>query len=137
MQRIELNPRQLIPAFIRYQQNSFYNESEKNQAIRYLEWCVGDYIRNTDPAIHNYLLSLYAKLDDDGPLLNFLDRSGKEPIYDMKYALRLSTQENKKRACVTIYSIMGLFEEAVELALSVCNVDKFVHFLKFICCRSI
>lgn len=39
--------------------------------------------------------------------------------YDLKYALRLCTKYNKKRACVLIYSQMGLFEEAVDLALTV------------------
>jgi hypothetical protein len=37
----------------------------------------------------------------------------------MKYALRLCMQEGKKRACVAIYSAMSLYEEAVELALTV------------------
>lgn len=37
-------------------------------------------MRNRDPAIHNYLLSLYAKLPDDGPLLHFLEKHGDEPL---------------------------------------------------------
>ena len=41
------------------------------------------------------------------------------PHYDMEYALRLCVKEGKRRACVVIYSAMGLYEEAVELALSV------------------
>lgn len=65
------------------------------------------------------MISLYAKLPDDGPLLTFLDRFGNDPLYDQKYALRLCTQEHKKRACVAIYSSMGLYEEAVDHALSV------------------
>lgn len=121
MRRPELDPRQLIPAFIRYQQNDSWdgNSEASHQAIRYLEWCVGDYMHNRDPAIHNYLISLYAKLPDDGPLLAFLDKHGSDPLYDQKYALRLCTQEHKKRACVAIYSTMGLYEEAVDHALSV------------------
>jgi len=39
--------------------------------------------------------------------------------YDMKYALRLCSEHNKQRACVHIYSTMGLFEEAVDLSLKV------------------
>jgi len=123
MARPELNPRLLIPAFIRYEQNSWEQQegdaAAGNQAIRYLEHCVGGYMQNTDQAIHNYLVSLYAKLPEDKRLLQFLDRFEKEPKYDLKYALRLCTQENKKRACVMIYSTMGLYEEAVDLALSV------------------
>ena len=59
------------------------------------------------------------QLPDDGPLLAFLDKHGSDPLYDQKYALRLCTQEHKKRACVAIYSTMGLYEEAVDHALSV------------------
>ena len=49
----------------------------------------------------------------------FQFQQGSEPCFDLKYALRLCTQEHKKRACVHIYSAMGLYEEAVELALQV------------------
>ena len=94
-----------------------------HQAIRYFEWCVSDYMKNTDPAIHNYLMSLYAKVKDDTKLLQFLERripgTDGKPIYDLKYALRLCTRENKIKACVSIYSTMELYEEAVDLALSV------------------
>ncbi len=90
-----------------------------NQAIRYLEWCVADRGSNVDPAILNYLVSLYAKLPDDSALMTFLQRQGDTPLYDRKYALRLCIQEGKKRACVIIYSSMHLYAEAVELALTV------------------
>ena len=39
--------------------------------------------------------------------------------YDLKYALRLCSEHEHKEACVHIYSIMGLFEEAVDLAIEV------------------
>lgn len=39
--------------------------------------------------------------------------------YDLKYALRLCSEHNKQKACVHIYSTMGLFEEAVDLSLKV------------------
>lgn len=42
--------------------------------------------------------------------------------YDMKYALRLCSEHNKQRACVHIYSTMGLFEEAVDLSLKVSSL---------------
>ena len=120
MRRPELVPRQLIPAFIRYEQNSWDTDADTgHQAIRYFEWCISDYIKNKDPAIHNYLISLYVKLPDDTKLLAFFDKFGHEPVYDLKYALRLCARQNKTRACITIYSTMGLYEEAVDLALSV------------------
>ena len=40
----------------------------------------------------------------------------------MKYALRLCSEHDLKAACVKIYAVMALFEEAVELALQV-DVD--------------
>ena len=42
-----------------------------------------------------------------------------EVCYDLKYALRLCSEHNKQKACVHIYSTMGLFEEAVDLSLKV------------------
>lgn len=47
----------------------------------------------------------------------------KRPVFDLRYALRVCTLEGRDRACVHIYSAMGLYEEAVELALSKVGVD--------------
>ena len=51
-----LAPCRLIPALVRYDQQ---RKSGENEAVRYLEYQVKEN-QNTDPAIHNYLLSLYA-----------------------------------------------------------------------------
>jgi len=40
-------------------------------------------------------------------------------FYDLQYALRLCTEHGKVQACIHIYSAMGLYEDAVELALKV------------------
>lgn len=63
---------------------------------------------------------------EETPLLNFLDKKygkgrieGPEIFYDPKYALRLCLEERKMRACVYIYGMMGMHEEAVALALQV------------------
>ena len=40
----------------------------------------------------------------------------------MKYALRLCSEHDKQKACVHIYSTMGLFEEAVDLSLKVIRI---------------
>lgn len=42
--------------------------------------------------------------------------------YDLKYALRLCLEHDHKKAAVHIYATMGLYEEAVDLALKV-DVD--------------
>jgi len=65
---------------------------------------------NKDPAIHNYLLSLYAQQKDESLLLRFLNQPDR--FFDLKYALRLCMKEKKTESCVHIYSAMGLYEEA-------------------------
>ncbi|KAH7283931.1 hypothetical protein KP509_34G031500 [Ceratopteris richardii] len=119
-----LNPRRLIPALMRYSSRP-HSKDETHEAIKYLEFCV-QHQENKDSAVHNLLLSLYAKQDDEGRLLRFLEsnygkgRPGQPEIfYDPKYALRLCLKEKRMRACVYIYSTMNMHEEAVALALQV------------------
>ena len=76
-------------------------------------------LQNTDPAIHNYLLSLYALEEKNDDLMNFLDYFKEDYVYDVKYALRVCIQEGKTQACVYIYTLLHLYEEAVKLALKV------------------
>jgi hypothetical protein len=111
-----LEPKKLIPSLMRYSPERNPPNEKANQAIRYLQYCVNE-LNNQDPAIHNFLMSLYAKEDDDAELLRFLAKENAS--YDLKYALRLCTKEQKLRACVHIYGRMGLYEEAVDLALRV------------------
>lgn len=39
--------------------------------------------------------------------------------YKLDYALRVCSHNNRTQSCVHIYSQMGLYEEAVDLALEV------------------
>lgn len=41
--------------------------------------------------------------------------------YKLDYALRICSHNGRTQSCVHIYSQMGLYEEAVDLALEVCN----------------
>ena len=50
-----------------------------NEVIKYLEYCVND-LHNHDQAIHNYLLSLYAKLQPD-KLMGYLEDQDKVGYY--------------------------------------------------------
>ncbi|XP_061346722.1 vacuolar sorting protein 18 isoform X1 [Gastrolobium bilobum] len=119
-----LNPRKLIPAMMRYSSEP-HAKNETHEVIKYLEYCVHR-LHNEDPGVHNLLLSLYAKQEDDSALLRFLQckfgkgpENGPEFFYDPKYALRLCLKEKRMRACVHIYSMMSMYEEAVALALQV------------------
>ncbi|WMV29116.1 hypothetical protein MTR67_022501 [Solanum verrucosum] len=119
-----LNPRKLIPAMMRYSSEP-HAKNETHEVIKYLEYCVHR-LQNEDPGIHNLLLSLYAKKEDESALLRFLEckfgkgqPGGPEFFYDPKYALRLCLKEKRMRACVHIYSMMSMHEEAVALALQV------------------
>jgi len=91
-----------------------------NQAIRYLQYCIKR-LNNTDEAIHNYLLTLYAQQGDQESLLKFLHEY--HEIIDKKYALRLCTKHNQHQACVHIYSYMKEYEEAVDLALKIKDIE--------------
>ncbi|CAH2327741.1 vacuolar sorting-associated 18 homolog [Pelobates cultripes] len=116
----KLDPKNLIPALVNYSQSA---GTQINEAIRYMEFCV-DELKETEQAIHNYLLSLYAQFRPDS-LLSYLERAGTNPNrihYDLKYALRLCAEHEHHHACVHVYKVMELYEEAVDLALKV-NVD--------------
>ncbi|TPX62294.1 hypothetical protein PhCBS80983_g00536 [Powellomyces hirtus] len=116
-----LNPRNLIPALLRYE-NRVTDPSQRaegqNQAIRYLTYVTRN-LGNTDTAVHNYLLSLYvaqARHNNEEGLLQFL-HSEEKPYYDLQYALRLCCQYGLSQASVHIYGAMNLHEQAVDLAL--------------------
>lgn len=113
-----LNPAKLIPALVLY--DSTRDPRQGNEAIRYLEHCVHR-MGTQDPAIHNYLLALYARLQPK-VLMTYLQSQGQEEgsvPYDQEYALRLCSELGLDEACVHIYTTMGLYEEAVDLALKV------------------
>ncbi|KAG0051168.1 hypothetical protein BGZ83_004029 [Gryganskiella cystojenkinii] len=125
-----LNPRNLIPSLLKYDHKTL-EPGAQNQAIRYLSYVVTQ-MENTDPAIHNYLLTLYATQPtrEEKDLLKFLT-DGRPMHYNLDYALRVCTQNKRIQSCVNIYSSMGLYGEAVDLALknndlelALINADK-------------
>ncbi|XP_069493612.1 vacuolar protein sorting-associated protein 18 homolog [Ambystoma mexicanum] len=117
----KLDAKNLIPALVNYSQSG--SSQQINEAIRYMEFCVYK-LEETEQAIHNYLLSLYAQYRPDSLLPYFLN-AGTNPNrihYDLKYALRLCAEHGHHHACVHVYRVMELYEEAVDLALQV-DVD--------------
>ncbi|CAG8443951.1 10866_t:CDS:10 [Ambispora leptoticha] len=132
MRQTELDPQYLIPALLKYDHSKTSDNISTNQAIRYLQYVIQQ-TNNVDPAIHNFLLTLYATqpTSDETDLLKFLATEGHEPHYNLDYALRLCTQNGRMQSCVHIYSNMELYEEAVDLALkhgdielAIINADK-------------
>ncbi|RLN56931.1 hypothetical protein BBJ29_000880 [Phytophthora kernoviae] len=98
--------------------NTTKSRSVLDMAIRFLKFAIKQ--GNRDPTIHNYLLFLLAKHPDERLLISFLRKkhNGKH-LFDIAFALRLCTQNEKNRACIYIYSAMGLYQDAVEKALQV------------------
>ncbi|KAF6032157.1 VPS18 [Bugula neritina] len=115
--RPPLDPKKLIPSLVQYDVRKLQS-GQTHDAIRFLEYCIRT-LKNKDQTIHNYLISLYADFDPE-KLLKYLRVQGQEADavnYDLKYALRLCSEKNLHKACIHIYSTMGLYSEAVNLAL--------------------
>lgn len=118
MRQANLNPRHLIPALLEYDRNH-KGPLVKNQAVRYLLYVVNQ-LHSTDAAVHNTLVSMYAAHPsrDESALLAYLESQGDEPHFDRDFALRLCIQHKRVLSCVHIYTTMGQYLQAVDLALS-------------------
>ncbi len=93
-------------------------ECEKH-AIRYLMHAAAQ--GHSAPALHNLLFALLLRQPTEDGLLAFVRETSRRPCYDLKFALRLCKQEGLRcaRTCVELYSLQGMFHEAVRLALAV------------------
>ncbi|GAA6004427.1 hypothetical protein JCM10207_000722 [Rhodosporidiobolus poonsookiae] len=121
-----LSVRRLIPALTapRPPSSASPDSSATDHLIRYLQHSVLE-AHNTDPAVHNTLLTLYASSPSpaaEAAFVSFLSSAPAHPhtsapYYDLDYALRLCRAHGRVHACVVIYSQMGLYERAVDLAL--------------------
>ena len=99
--------------------------------MRYLEFCVNK-LNSEDASVHNNLLILYLKHKPSRLLEYVKGRKDQRPVYfDELMIARLCTTTSTSspndrialnESCVYLYSRMGWFEEAVDLALSV-NVE--------------
>ncbi|EEP79503.1 hypothetical protein UREG_04349 [Uncinocarpus reesii 1704] len=118
MRQTNLNPAKLIPALLSYNKETTVSLSQ-NQAVRYLHFIITNH---PDPsaAVHNTLISIYAShpSKSEAGLLTYLEsQSISPPPYDADFALRLCIQHGRVQSCVHIYSMMGQYLEAVQLAL--------------------
>uniref|UniRef100_A0A6P7GKW2 Vacuolar protein sorting-associated protein 18 homolog n=1 Tax=Diabrotica virgifera virgifera TaxID=50390 RepID=A0A6P7GKW2_DIAVI len=122
----KLIPLKLLPAMV-----TCSSELHAREIIKYLEFCI-DKLKNTDKAIHNFLISLYAKYDSDmlmkylnkcdAEMLKYMNTQGQKLTmvnFDIHYALRLCHEHDHKRACVQLYGLLGMWKAAVDLALTI------------------
>lgn len=123
MRHTDLEPRNLIPALLAYNKD-FRGSLVQNQAVRYLLYVINQ-LNSTDAAIHNTLISIYAShpSGEETALLSYLESQGEEPSFDSDFALRLCIQHSRVQSCVHIYSTMGQYLQAVELALKHSQID--------------
>nr|XP_034180513.1 vacuolar protein sorting-associated protein 18 homolog [Osmia lignaria] len=114
-----LKPSKLLPALVSC--NS--DEKHAKEVIRYLEFCV--YKQSCqEQAIHNFLLSLYARYKQD-EVMRYISSQGQDinmVHYDVHYALRLCQEVGLTEACVQLSALLGLWTTAVDLALTI-SVD--------------
>ena len=122
----ELDPIKLIPALLNYCDKSGSIPIGQNQAVRYLNYCINT-LNMTDPAIHNTLISIYAShsTPSESALLSYLSaHSHSNPTpYDADFAFRLCIQHHRVQSAVHIYSSMGEYTSAVNLALKHDEID--------------
>lgn len=101
----------------------YENTSQALEVIRYLEYCVHS-LHTHDESVHNYLITLYAKYRPE-KIAQYLATQGQDASmvnYDIRYALKLCQEYGLTEMCVQLSALLGLWESAVDLALTV-NVD--------------
>ncbi|GMH42479.1 hypothetical protein BSKO_10398 [Bryopsis sp. KO-2023] len=115
-----LDPRRLLAALVPFGDYSS-NEDARKHALRFIEFSINA-LGCHDSAIHNLAIALYSLDDDELPLVKFIRQSAESALgslcFDSKYALRLVRERNRPRACVEMLCVLGLYEDAVGLALN-------------------
>ncbi|KAJ2747928.1 tethering complex subunit [Coemansia sp. BCRC 34301] len=123
MRQPNLTANKLIPALMRNEESSL--AGRPNYAIRYLRFCIQKQMCR-DPVVYNYYLMLLVKdsrEDDESELMSFLTTYGKDMLYDPDYALRICKRYGRIQSCVHLYSLLKLYEDAVDLALKQGDIE--------------
>ncbi|PSC73297.1 vacuolar sorting-associated 18-like protein [Micractinium conductrix] len=115
-----LEPRRLLPALLHFGDPGG-TAAGRAEALKYVRFC---WLRlgSEDPAVHNLavaLLSLDASQEEQ--LLEYLASArslSDRPLYDPVHALRLARERRRLRASVALFCEVGMWEDAVSLALS-------------------
>jgi len=92
--------------------------------VRYLNFVVSSNLE-VPASVHNALISIMASHPSasENALLGYLESQPSPPLYDADFALRLCIQHDRVQSCVHIYSAMGQYQQAVELALQHDDID--------------
>lgn len=124
MRQTNLDPEKLIPALLNYNKTTSVGLGQ-NQAVRYLNFIIVNH-PHPSAAVHNTLISIHASSpsSSEAGLLTYLQsQPSSPPPYDADFALRLCIQHQRVQSCVHIYSAMGQYAQAVELALKHDDID--------------
>ncbi|KAL3474502.1 Pep3/Vps18/deep orange family-domain-containing protein [Aspergillus californicus] len=118
MRQTNLEPEKLIPGLLNYN-NTVSVSLVQNQAVRYLNFIIVNHPKPS-AAVHNTLISIHASshsMSEAGLLTYLQSQPSTPPPYDADFALRLCIQHQRVQSCIHIYSAMGQYLQAVELAL--------------------
>lgn len=100
------------------------SDLHRKEIVKYLEYSIHS-LNCQEQSIHNYLIQLYAKYNENEKLLTYFETQGKDTTsipYDIHYALRLCKEYEAKEASVFLLCLLELWQQAVELALTL-NVE--------------
>ncbi len=123
MRQNSVDPQKLIPALLSYNECA-EGPLSQNQAVRYFNFVINNY-PEVPASIHNTVISIMAShpSTSESALLSYLESQPVPPPYDADFALRLCIQHKRIQSCVHIYSSMGQYLQAVELALQHDDTD--------------
>lgn len=126
MRHADLDPLKLIPALLNYNKTNSNLPLPQNQAVRYLLFCINA-LHSKVSAIHNTLISIYAShpSPNESALLSYLftHSLSNPPPFDTDFAFRLCIQYSRVQSAVHIYTSMGSYASAVDLALKHDEID--------------
>eukprot|EP00842_Homolaphlyctis_polyrhiza_P000061 jgi/Hompol1/1055/HPOL_001165-RA len=113
-----LNPRFLLPSMLNIHITDSLMRLTQANLISYLSYLVST--GNRDRVVHNYLLLLYASQSssaDESAVIAFINSQLEDPLFDIPNALRICKERDLTQSTVQLYAMIGLFDEAVDLAL--------------------
>ena len=124
MQNSDLDPARFVHALLRYSDTATVALTS-NQAVRYFFHAINN-LGNTDSIVHNALVSILAKQapkGDEKLLLQYLRGPQNLQRHDPDYTIRVCKEFGRLESVVTVYCMMNMHQQAVEMALTANNTD--------------